>query len=126
MPLPSRCISRCFGIKISRTGGRQRIRWFCSEASSRLAPSRASVRRRAACSACRQARIWVQYGIATAITVSASGPSVGLTWMRARSSAVKWIRHTMTVSLTRHPVTNQRPAAVPFIRPGPPEAERPA
>src|SRR5579862_8226273 len=34
-----------------------------------------------------------------AMTVSASGPRVGLTWTRWRSSGVKWIRQTMAFSV---------------------------
>ena len=37
-----------------------------------------------------------------AVTVSASGPRVGLTWIRSRSSAVKWIRQTMTLRVAHH------------------------
>ena len=51
-----------------------------------------------------------------ASTVSDSGPSVALTWIRARSSAVKWIRQTTIFSVTRHVVTNQCPVWRPFGR----------
>ena len=44
----------------------------------------------------------VQRSSPIAFTVSASGPRVGLTWIRSRSSAVKWIRQTMTFSVAHH------------------------
>src|SRR5579862_549158 len=61
-----------------------------------------------------------------AMTVSASGPRVGLTWIRWRSPAVKWIRQTMALSVARAGgvVNGPTPTAVediclPWRRPAP-------
>src|SRR5579863_5165319 len=48
-----------------------------------------------------------------ALTASVNGPSVGLTWIRSRSQAVKWIRQTMVSSLAYQPKTGQYPGQVP-------------
>src|SRR5579863_9420082 len=52
-----------------------------------------------------------------AMTVSASGPRVGLTWIRWRSPAVKWIRQTMALSVARpgEVVNGPTPTAVEDI-----------